>query len=112
MTPWLELILAPRHYLTLPIARSPLFPSFYKAVVIRNPQVVAAIKKTMKHSQPDLKRSSLGLHISNLRHPKRTMQLSRLAHADSLGATSRHVVKTRLLLLVIICNTITVISLA
>ena len=49
-------------------------------------------------------------HISNLRHPKRTTQLSQLGHADSVGATSRDGVKTRLLLLVIIYNTIAVIS--
>ena len=40
--------------LALPIARRPLFPGFYKAVVIRNPQVVAAIKEMMKRGQPYL----------------------------------------------------------
>lgn len=40
--------------LALPIARRPLFPGFYKAVVIRNPQVVAAIKDMMKRGQPYL----------------------------------------------------------
>jgi len=39
------------------------------------------------------------------------MQLSQLGLADSMGATSRDGVKTRLLLLVIIYNTIVVISL-
>src|SRR5260221_1293263 len=34
--------------LALPIARRPLFPGFYKAVVIRNPQVVAAVKEMIK----------------------------------------------------------------
>jgi hypothetical protein len=38
--------------LALPIARRPLFPGFYKAVVIRNPAVVAAIKDMMKRGQP------------------------------------------------------------
>ncbi|KAF8150229.1 Lon protease C-terminal proteolytic domain-containing protein [Crassisporium funariophilum] len=38
--------------LALPIARRPLFPGFYKAVVIRNPAVVAAIKEMMKRGQP------------------------------------------------------------
>ncbi|THU95698.1 ATP-dependent protease La [Dendrothele bispora CBS 962.96] len=38
--------------LALPIARRPLFPGFYKAVVIRNPHVVAAIKEMMKRGQP------------------------------------------------------------
>ncbi|KIJ52552.1 hypothetical protein M422DRAFT_202688 [Sphaerobolus stellatus SS14] len=45
----------PEHYpqvLALPIARRPLFPGFYKAVVIRNPAVVAAIKEMMKRGQP------------------------------------------------------------
>jgi ATP-dependent Lon protease len=40
--------------LALPIARRPLFPGFYKAVVIRNPSVVAAIKEMMKRGQPYL----------------------------------------------------------
>lgn len=40
--------------LALPIARRPLFPGFYKAVVIRNPQVVAAVKDMMKRGQPYL----------------------------------------------------------
>lgn len=40
--------------LALPIARRPLFPGFYKAVVIRNPGVVAAIKDMMKRGQPYL----------------------------------------------------------
>ncbi|ETW83354.1 mitochondrial ATP-dependent protease [Heterobasidion irregulare TC 32-1] len=40
--------------LALPIARRPLFPGFYKAVVVRNPQVVAAIKEMMKRGQPYL----------------------------------------------------------
>lgn len=38
--------------LALPIARRPLFPGFYKAVIIRNPAVVAAIKEMMKRGQP------------------------------------------------------------
>jgi ATP-dependent Lon protease len=38
--------------LALPIARRPLFPGFYKAVVVRNPGVVAAIKEIMKRGQP------------------------------------------------------------
>ncbi|KZV64508.1 ATP-dependent protease La [Peniophora sp. CONT] len=40
--------------LALPIARRPLFPGFYKAVVVRDPQVVAAIKEMMKRGQPYL----------------------------------------------------------
>lgn len=40
--------------LALPIARRPLFPGFYKAVVVRNPIVVAAIKEMMKRGQPYL----------------------------------------------------------
>ncbi|KAI0279541.1 ATP-dependent protease La domain-containing protein, partial [Russula brevipes] len=40
--------------LALPIARRPLFPGFYKAVVIRNPQVVATVKEMMKRGQPYL----------------------------------------------------------
>lgn len=40
--------------LALPIARRPLFPGFYKAVVVRNPQVVAAIKEMMRRGQPYL----------------------------------------------------------
>ena len=38
--------------LALPIARRPLFPGFYKAVVIRNPAVVSAVKEMMKRGQP------------------------------------------------------------
>ncbi|KDQ14889.1 hypothetical protein BOTBODRAFT_145436 [Botryobasidium botryosum FD-172 SS1] len=47
----------PEHYpqvLALPITRRPLFPGFYKAVVIRNPAVVGAIKEMMKRGQPYL----------------------------------------------------------
>lgn len=40
--------------LALPITRRPLFPGFYKAVVIRNPAVVSAIKEMMKRGQPYL----------------------------------------------------------
>ncbi|KAG6887798.1 ATP-dependent Lon protease pim1 [Termitomyces sp. T32_za158] len=40
--------------LALPIARRPLFPGFYKAVVIKNPHVVAVIKEMMKRGQPYL----------------------------------------------------------
>ncbi|KAF9903656.1 ATP-dependent Lon protease pim1 [Linnemannia zychae] len=38
--------------LTLPIGRRPLFPGFYKAVVIKNPAVANAIKELMKRGQP------------------------------------------------------------
>lgn len=38
--------------LALPITRRPLFPGFYKAVVIKNPEVCAAIKEAMKRGQP------------------------------------------------------------
>ncbi|KAL7279252.1 hypothetical protein ACG7TL_007093 [Trametes sanguinea] len=40
--------------LALPIARRPLFPGFYKAVVIRNAEVVSAIKEMMRRGQPYL----------------------------------------------------------
>jgi hypothetical protein len=38
--------------LALPISRRPLFPGFYKAVVVKNPQVTAAIKELFKKGQP------------------------------------------------------------
>ncbi|CAG8562623.1 3379_t:CDS:2 [Paraglomus brasilianum] len=38
--------------LALPIARRPLFPGFYKAVVVKDPSVTAAIKELMKRGQP------------------------------------------------------------
>jgi hypothetical protein len=38
--------------LALPIVRHPLFPGFYKAAVLQNPGVVAAIRKMMKRGQP------------------------------------------------------------
>jgi Lon-like ATP-dependent protease len=38
--------------LALPIIRRPLFPGFYKAVVIRDKAVVAAIKEMLKRGQP------------------------------------------------------------
>ncbi|KAG2018529.1 ATP-dependent protease La, variant 3 [Coprinopsis cinerea AmutBmut pab1-1] len=44
----------PYPLLALPIARRPLFPGFYKAVVIRNPDVVQAIKEMMRRGQPYL----------------------------------------------------------
>lgn len=40
--------------LALPIAKRPLFPGFYKAVTIRDPQVAAAIQEMMKRGQPYL----------------------------------------------------------
>lgn len=38
--------------LALPITRRPLFPGFYKAVVVKNPEVISAIKELMKKGQP------------------------------------------------------------
>lgn len=38
--------------MAIPIARRPLFPGFYKAITIRNPNVVAAIQEMMKRGQP------------------------------------------------------------
>ncbi|KAM0788230.1 hypothetical protein ACM66B_001384 [Microbotryomycetes sp. NB124-2] len=38
--------------LALPITRRPLFPGFYKAVVIRNPAVIAAVREAMDRGQP------------------------------------------------------------
>lgn len=38
--------------LALPITRRPLFPGFYKAVVIKNPAVCAAIKESLNRGQP------------------------------------------------------------
>jgi Lon-like ATP-dependent protease len=38
--------------LALPIAGRPLFPGFYKAVVIKEPSVTAAINELMKRGQP------------------------------------------------------------
>ncbi|KAI8064429.1 ATP-dependent protease La [Gongronella butleri] len=38
--------------LALPIARRPLFPGFYKAVVVKDPHVTAAIKELLKRGQP------------------------------------------------------------
>ncbi|ORZ20678.1 ATP-dependent protease La [Absidia repens] len=38
--------------LAIPITRRPLFPGFYKAVVVKDPNVTAAIKKLMKSGQP------------------------------------------------------------
>ncbi|KAH7106267.1 ATP-dependent protease La [Auriculariales sp. MPI-PUGE-AT-0066] len=44
----------PEHYpqlLALPIARRPLFPGYYKAVVVKNPHVVAAIEDMLRRGQ-------------------------------------------------------------
>lgn len=38
--------------MALPITRRPLFPGFYKAVVIRDQQVIKAIKESIKRGQP------------------------------------------------------------
>ena len=38
--------------MAIPIARRPLFPGFYKAITIRDPNVVAAIQEMMKRGQP------------------------------------------------------------
>ena len=38
--------------MAIPIARRPLFPGFYKAITIRDPNVVAAIQDMMKRGQP------------------------------------------------------------
>ncbi|EGE09616.1 lon proteinase, partial [Trichophyton equinum CBS 127.97] len=38
--------------MAIPIARRPLFPGFYKAITIKDPNVVAAIQEMMKRGQP------------------------------------------------------------
>ncbi|KAI0243542.1 ATP-dependent Lon protease pim1 [Massospora cicadina] len=38
--------------LALPITRRPLFPGFYKAVVVKNPEVIGAIKELLKRGSP------------------------------------------------------------
>ncbi|CUS14803.1 unnamed protein product [Tuber aestivum] len=38
--------------MALPIAKRPLFPGFYKAVTVRDPEVAAAIQEMMKRGQP------------------------------------------------------------
>ncbi|RIA89301.1 Lon protease C-terminal proteolytic domain-containing protein [Glomus cerebriforme] len=38
--------------LAIPITRRPLFPGFYKAVVIKDPHVTASVKELMKRGQP------------------------------------------------------------
>ncbi|KAJ1675284.1 ATP-dependent Lon protease pim1, partial [Spiromyces aspiralis] len=38
--------------LALPLVRRPLFPGFYKAVVVKNPQVTAAIKELLQRGEP------------------------------------------------------------
>ncbi|EMR10567.1 ATP-dependent protease La [Pneumocystis murina B123] len=38
--------------MALPILRRPLFPGFYKAIVIKNPSVIEAIKEMIRRSQP------------------------------------------------------------
>ncbi|KAF2663741.1 ATP-dependent protease La [Microthyrium microscopicum] len=38
--------------MAIPIAKRPLFPGFYKAITIRNPEVMAAIDAAMKMGQP------------------------------------------------------------
>ncbi|PWW73469.1 ATP-dependent protease La [Tuber magnatum] len=38
--------------MALPIAKRPLFPGFYKAVTVRDPEVTAAIQEMMKRGQP------------------------------------------------------------
>ncbi|PGH09245.1 ATP-dependent protease La [Polytolypa hystricis UAMH7299] len=38
--------------MAIPIARRPLFPGFYKAITVRDPNVVAAIQEMMKRGQP------------------------------------------------------------
>ncbi|KMU80566.1 ATP-dependent protease La [Coccidioides immitis RMSCC 3703] len=38
--------------MAIPIARRPLFPGFYKAITIKDPNVVAAVQEMMKRGQP------------------------------------------------------------
>lgn len=38
--------------MAIPIAKRPLFPGFYKAITIRDPNVAAAIQEMMKRGQP------------------------------------------------------------
>lgn len=38
--------------MAIPIAKRPLFPGFYKAITIRDPNVIAAISEMMKRGQP------------------------------------------------------------
>lgn len=40
--------------MALPITRRPLFPGFYKAVVVRDPEVIKAIKESISRGQPYL----------------------------------------------------------
>lgn len=40
------------HVMAIPIAKRPLFPGFYKAITIRDPNVAAAIQEMMKRGQP------------------------------------------------------------
>ncbi|EHS62890.1 lon-like ATP-dependent protease [Puccinia graminis f. sp. tritici CRL 75-36-700-3] len=40
--------------LALPITRRPLFPGFYKAVIIKNPDVIKVVREMMKRGQPYL----------------------------------------------------------
>jgi len=44
----------PRFQVALPMARRPLFPGFWKAVAVKNIEVVTAIKDVMKCSKPYL----------------------------------------------------------
>ena len=92
LTPWPEPTLAPQRRLALPIAQRPLFPSFYKAVVIRNPQVIAAVKKTMKRSQPVFEEE-----LTNFAHLEPVASKANVTHnylnwlTQIPWATSRHV---------------------
>ncbi len=38
--------------MAIPIAKRPLFPGFYKAITIRDPNVAAAITESIKRGQP------------------------------------------------------------
>ena len=38
--------------MAIPIAKRPLFPGFYKAITVRDPNVIAAIQEMMKRGQP------------------------------------------------------------
>jgi Lon-like ATP-dependent protease len=51
----LEKVAVPEVYpqvMAVPIAKRPLYPGFYKAITVRNPEVIAAIDAAMSRSQP------------------------------------------------------------
>ncbi|KAI9279329.1 ATP-dependent protease La [Sporodiniella umbellata] len=77
--------------LALPISGRPLFPGFYKAVVVKEPKVTAAIKELMKRGQPYVGAFLLkeeGLETDTITNIKQVHEVGVFAQITSIFSSS------------------------